>query len=382
MKKALFFLSVLCMGLASCGRMAKESIPELSTCGIDILDNTYDYFCTPYDLNACKPLVLINTRDGWVARYGGSEASDSLTLKPVTYTGEYGETLFYFEEYYAGKRNGKYVFDNETFDMDASMHYLYYVTESGTDSIRFSAKRVDKSAIETNPFLLSEEEIASYDGHYDGALYAGRLLYEIYANPEATLRNGVAYDSDVFSTLSEDGNVRIYNIYYSLDGHGLGNLIDFSILQYKTNEGISIVAGFSNILYDFVLEEGTFEPNFAHADTSQIFTAAIDGKTNYLVETEWWDEQPVSKGTGGQIGTLENAISLSAFRIINGKFEPVNLFEGVPIIVRTADKDDLMDNDDSNPFNFFYNNKTRELIIPIIGEKDYSFWGSYDTLKL
>lgn len=74
--KKLVIIIVVCITFASCGRIKPAGVG-----GADNTDNVYAFFCMPENLHFCKPLVIISTENGWVARYGGSEASDSLILE-------------------------------------------------------------------------------------------------------------------------------------------------------------------------------------------------------------------------------------------------------------------------------------------------------------
>lgn len=374
MKKILPFLAIAVVFLSSCGQGKSDRNVIVNSCGISLLDEKYAFFCTPTNPHLCKPLVIINTSNGWVARYGADTSTDSLLLQPVRGLDDDGDSMFYLAEYYEGRLNGTYRFDKDYWDMDGICNRMYYTPEGSDKSVEFMTYSVSTYVVRNNPFLLGDSafEVQGYELYCEHAGdKARRLLYEIYIDSRNTLRKGLNYD-DVYTSMSSDGKMRYYNLYYQLCGNGHGNLIDFSAMQYSDKGSVYYISNFNNVLFDMLEEEGSFTPNFAHGDTSAIYVANINGKTYYLVETRWWDEMPMP--IEGEFMQNE-VVSLTAFRISGGKMEPVNLFNGAPIMVRVADKV-------TRGMHFRYDDATKTLSIPLINPDDYSFRGEYETLRL
>ena len=368
MKKLLFIL-ISTVLLASCSQNRQKDS------GSDADEMDFGFcaaFCTSQIQGLCKPLVIIKTPDGWVARYGGSKASDSLWLQPRYIVNADGDSLLSFVEFYEDERNGVYVFDNIFSFDDYNQGSIYYMAENGNDTIRFDAYLMSSFAKDSNPFTLpdSVRNSSEYAFRHAGAT-GERMLYEIYSNPDGTIKNGLPYD-EVYNAVSPDGMVRYYNTYYHLAGNGHGNLIDFSVLQYVSDDESFCIPDFSNNLFELIYEEGSFTPDFGHADTSYIFTADIDGKVYYLIETHWWDEvQTLNPESIPQ----NYIVSLAAFTISEGRFLPANIIDGAPVVVCVAAQA-------SEPMHFSYNNSTKELLVPHIDPLSHNFSGRYEKLVL
>lgn len=374
MKKNILILSAIVIALVSCKTTEKCDSVKVSSSGIEFLDKTYAFFCTPEIATQCRPLVLLNTPDKWVARYGGNrnDTPDSLFLQPYHNVDNEGDSVICFVEYYKDKPNGIYVLDKNYIDLDENYGRLFYLPEGSDDTIVYSCFRVSTFVADTNPFTLPEEvrESSRFVHEHCGA-DAQRLLYEMYVDPYRVLRDGTSYE-DVLHSLSPDGRAAIHSLYYYLGGNGHGNLIDFAVLQYITDKGPCYVQDFGSVLYDLMEEEGSFSPNFGHADSCLLDIAYIDNKVYYLVETVWWDEVSYEDEQGF---AQNHVVSLAAFTIENEKFIPAAIFEGAPIIVRIADSK-------TQDMHFHYYPNNRVLRIPHVDSEDHSFTGQYDTMQL
>lgn len=376
--KRLVMATIACLVLTACS--GRKTYPGKGAANVD---GVYAFFCMPENLHFCKPLVIINTDDGWVARYGGSEASDSLRLETAVDVDAAGDTTICFIEYYDGKRNGKYIQCSNDYYMDESRMVVMYVGEGSKDTMHFHCTFMQKFQTHIDPVETIRKLNESYEYHLthfnDIAMWA---LYNIYNRPEITLATGLdfpwqeedQYRYNVTSVGSLDKRVRIYNTYYGLNGNGHGNTVDYSILQYENGEGgISCIPDFSSFVFDYVYETGAFRPNFGHADTFNIYVATLDKGKYYLVETSWWDEVPTYFGETDYL--QQNVVSLSAFSIRGGKFLPVNLFGGKPVVVCVADSI-------TKDMHFFYDDNTKTIKVPHVNPSEYIFSGQYDVIKL
>ena len=368
--KIIFFMAMLCAVTTSCKQQAVKE-PDLS--------NIEAIYCMPTDPGKCLPLEIVRTADGWQARYSGAPSNQTLQLKPRYEVDEYEDSTIVLDEYLQDKPNGKYVFEKYAGEVLYTYQRVSYISGSGKDTIDFMGTIVWKDFIfiDQRNFKESVKKIAS---HPDGGAGYGsderdvNLTHLLHSNPESFTGSYKGIE-DIDYKGSSDRQLRLYRLYSRSGGNGLGAIFNNMPLQYKTDYGIVTLNDISSYLYSRL--EVFSDANFPFEDGYNVLQATLSGKTYYLIEVDYTDLQPVPHIRGDKELWLNDAIVLFAFHIDNNRLKPAKILEGKSCIeivnYRTPDKKEV---------HFRYDDKTKELQVPIVRNMTQGFTGQYWKIRL
>lgn len=363
-KKILFFIAISSLLVTSC---KQESEPDL--------DDIKVIYCTPADLTQSLPLELVNTADGWQAKYIGVASKERILLKPRFSLDEYGDTLITFDEYVGGNHNGCYTLSCRT-DMFSSNRELYYCSSSREDTITFFARIISEGDIYINAQdakgsftkLLNEREKHSTGGSEQIDI---NLTYLLHTNPDAFAYSVDGYD-EFESVISEDRQLGFYHFTNWIAGNGIGSHFDTIVAQYKTKSGIVTLDDFFILLLCRLNE---FESaGFPYCSRLNVMQATIKGKTHYLIETVYSDPEPTFFSTG-DYSMKAYDLALFAFTLNNGKLMPSNILNGKSMI-------ELVSVDFDDHIHFKYDDKKKTLQIPQLNTITHEFTGKYRGINL
>lgn len=367
--KLLYFLAFACIVLSSC--KGKET-------PVTELNNVTVIYCSPLRFDESLPLSIVNNGNSWEAFYGNPDEKDGIPLKL-----KYGKTeseyekLFVFDEYTNGKLAGSYqVPEDYQWDDDDDIWGCMYIDAESKKKTKYITTTIHEGDIFINPWHV-EPAIKLISDYQDGMVTSFpdrgvlNLSYLLHNNPEGALEyNKFPKDGPLHVRTSIDGKVRTYVTYY-ITGNGHGAYQTFAAIQYKGEKEVFVLDDFDSLCYGYFKEfDGA---NFADCRLDiPIYEAHLGGKTFYLIEIAFHDEVPVEFENTDHI-FKSDACALFAFSIEKGKLMPAKIMDGKSMIEIVAEEGDT-------PLQFKYDDKSKELSIPII--KDYSFEGAYRKIKL
>ena len=360
----LFILAFFTTVISSCKH---EEAPDLS-----FVETIY---CTPQDPSTCLPLEIVNTKDGWQAIYIGTPSKDIISLKPQYYNLTDNDTTIVFEEYLNGKLNGSYIFPNITERDESDLFpYILYESEDGEKSVRF-----DGIVVRKNDLVIDNRDITNsmncilnskdvFKGKYGPERRDINFEYLIHSNPLTLIEPYINTDDFQVST-SPDGKFRIYLLRSWIGEETLSKPFYFIPVQYMTNLGVITLSDISSCMYDqlrYFKEAASPKMN-----NIVVLQASLHGRTFYLVEALYQDLTPMSFSKDFKIYTL----ALYAFSIEKGKLVPSKILEGKTVIEVGFEYENSI-------IHFKYDDKTKELQVPIVDSTGDSFTGKYRVLKL
>lgn len=357
------FFPLISLCFSSCN---KEKEPDLSN--IEII------YCTPDEPSKCLPLEIRNSTNGWQAKYIGSHSAESIRLQPRYSIDKSGDTLIIFDEYLEGKIHGYYSFGKINRKDNGFHNEMSYYRNSGKKFMTFSATIVCK-----NDLFIGKEDIpeaiktiSSYyefsDLDYSISQRDLNVIHLIHSNPN-TLTYPFDKDGLFETSTSPNRLLRTYR-YHSGGGNHFTANYDVSILQYKTEDTIMVLDNFSWLLFKRLRKDSS-DAMWPICFELKVNQATFDCQTYYLIEAAFvaYSEDKYLTTTS------EESIALFAFSIENGKLTPANIFAGKSII-------QLNDLSIFNDVHFNYNDRTKELQVPIFGKNDNKFTGKKQIIKI
>lgn len=369
--KLFCLLALTSVFFTSCKEEKQEKEPDLSF--IEII------YCTPDEPSKCLPLEITNTSDGLKARYIGASSDQALTLKPRYEVDESGDSIVVLDEYLEGEKNGKYVLEKYPTDIYSEVYRdLQYISADAKDTIPFCANIIGKEDIfiDYRDFSGSIRKIQKHDDNDPAGCGSARrdlnILHLLHSNP-LTFTESYEGVEGIWTSTSEDGIFRAYRIYCWSGGNGFSATYCMSPIQYKTDSGIITLSDISGLLYNRLVEfDGA---NFPKESDINVIQATLRGKTYYMIEVAYFDPQPVRFIENRDNLFKTNDLALFAFSIENNKLTPAKILGGKSIIEVVT-----MDGDES--IHFKYDDKTKELQVPTVNPKDYTFTSKYKTIKI
>ena len=372
MRIKLFYIwAFACIVLSSC---KEKEVP------VTELNNVSVIYCSPLRFDESLPLSIVKYGNNWEAVYGNPNEKDGIPLKL-----RYGKTdskyskSFVFDEYANGKLSGSYQVPKDyQWDDDDDIWECMYIDAEGKKKTKYITTTIHEGDIFINPWNVEYAFKLISDFHEGGDTSfpdrgALNLSYLLHNNPEGALDyNNFPKDEDasLHVTTSKDGKVRTYITYY-ITGNGHGAFQTYAAIQYKGEKEVFVLDYFDSLCYGYLKEfDGA---NFADCRLDiPIYEAHLGGKTFYLIEIAFHDEVPVEFENTDHI-FKSDACALFAFSIEKGKLMPAKIMDGKSMIEIVAEES-------ATPLQFKYDDKSKELSIPII--KDYSFEGAYRKIKL
>lgn len=367
MKTKLFFLTALLSAVfVSCNQDKEADIDYIKV-----------IYCTPYDLTESLPLEIVNTPEGWQAKYVGASSKEVIRLKPRFILDEYGDSIITFEEYVDEKLNGSYTFSRDV-DLFPSCQQIYYVNAQRKDTVEFYARVIEEAAVFIDERNAAESMNYLIEYSKENPPGTGsdcrdvNLAYLFHTNPKTFTYK--FKNSDEFSAVtSEDGMLRIISSYCWTGGNGMGSSMTNLTAQYKTNNGIVTLDGFSTILYCRMPEfDGANFPNNCRLN---ILQATLNGKKHYLIEAVYSDPVPMFFDRESQEQFKTDDLALFAYTIEKGKLVPSNILEGQSVI-------ELVSEECGDDIRYKYDDKTKQLQIPVLNPKTHAFTGQYRTIQI
>ena len=361
--KLLFILAFFTTVISSCKH---EEEPDINF--IEII------YCTPDNPGKCLPLEITNSADGWQAKYIGSLSGGLISLKPRYSLDKSGNTLIVFDEYLEGKKQGYYSFGKIQRKDNDFPHEMSYYRTSGKKVMTFSATIVCKNDLfigkkdipEAIKTISSYYELYNFD--YNTNQRDLNIIHLIHSNP-----NTLTYPFDkcgLFETsTSPNSLLRTYR-YHSGGGNHFTANYDVSILQYKTGDTMMVLDNFSWLLFQR-LRKDSADAVWPICFNLEVDQATSGSHTYYLIEAAFVAYSEDQYFTV----TSEESIALFAFSIENGKLTPANIFAGKSIIELNG----LSTNDD---IHFKYDDKKKELRVPVLDKNDNKFTGKYEVIKI
>lgn len=367
MKTKLFFLTALLSAVFVSCNQDKEAD----------LDYIKVIYCTPYDLTESLPLEIVNTPEGWQAKYVGASSKEVIRLKPRFILNEYGDSLITFDEYVDEKLNGSYTFTRDV-DLFSSCRRIYYVNAESKDTVKFYARVIEKSAvfIDERNAAGSMKTLMQYRKENPPGTGSDcrdvNLAYLFHTNPKTFTYK--FKNSDEFSAVtSEDGMLRIFSSYCWTGGNGMGSCMTYLTAQYKTKNGIVTLDGFSAVLLRRMSEFG--DANYPNNCRLKILQATFNGKKHYLIEALYSDPAPMFFDRETQEHFKANDLALFAYTIEKGKLVPSNILKGQSVI-------ELVSEECGDDIRYKYDDKTKQLQIPVLNPKTHAFTGQYRTIQI
>lgn len=341
------------------------------------LDYIKVIYCTPYDLTKCLPLEIANTPEGWQAKYVGSSSKEVIRLKPHFILDEYGDSIIMFDEYVDEKLNGSYTFSRGV-DLFPSCREIYYVNAQSKDTVEFCARVIERNAvyIDERNVAGSMKELMQYRKETPSGTGSDcrdvNLAYLFHTNPK-TFTYKFKNNDEFAAVTSKDGMLRIFSSYCWTGGNGMGSWTTNLTAQYKTKNGIVTLDWFSTILLCRMSEfDGA---NFPENCRLNILQATLNGKNHYLIEAVYSDPVPMFFDKETQEQFKADDLALFAYTIEKGKLVPSNILEGQSVI-------ELVSEGCGDDIRFKYDDKTKQLQIPVLNSKSHTFTGQYSTIQI
>lgn len=360
--------SLSCLALLSC---VEERKPDLSF--VDVI------YCTPDNPAKCLPLEITNTSEGLRARYIGASSDQELTLRPRYEVDEAGDSTIVLDEYLDGKSNGKYIFVEDPTDIYYRVYQdVQYVSADTKDTITFGANIIGKEDIfiEYRDFPRSVRKIQEHGINDPVGCGSARrdlnILLLLHSNPLSFTESYEGIE-DMSAFMSEDGIFRVYFVDCYSGGNGMSASYRMIPAQYKIDSGIITLSDISGLLYNRLVE--FHGANFPKESDINVIQATLNGKAYYMIEVAYFDPQPAPFIYGNEDYYKTNALVLFAFSIENKKLTPAKILGGKSII-------ELVNMDGDENIHFKFDDKTKELQVPIVNPKDHTFTGKYNTIKL
>lgn len=368
--KQLFILVPLCTILFSC-----QQKKELDLGPIEII------YCSPSDPAKCLPLEIKHSADGWQAKYVGSKSKEAISLKPRFSQGEFDDSIIVFDEYLNGMINGSYAFENNSPAVNYTdpFHHVVYKSASGGKSFSFFSITIykDDIFIDNRDIKDSFSKIMNYDEDDPPGRGSERrdvnIAYLLHSNPQTFTYPFKNIDEDFEVITSKDKQLRIYKYYCWDGGNGMSASYNNAMAQYMTQKGIITLDDFEHSIYKRLKDfDGA---NFPKCTRFRIIQATLKEKTHYLIETAYFDPQPMPFVEGSDDFYKTDDLALFAYHIEKGKFIPSKILGGKSMIELVNTGCD--DND-----HFKYNDTTKELSIPIVNTKTHALTKKYRTIKI
>ena len=362
----LFILAFFTTVISSCKH---EQVPDLSF--VEVI------YCTPDNPANCLPLEITNTSEGLRAKYIGASSDQVLTLKPHYEVDKTGDSTIVLDEYLDGENNDKYIFkDNQTDIYDKVYRAIKYI--NGKDTISFCGSMISKGDvfIDIRDFSGSINKIINHDDNDPDGHGSERrdlnLLHLLHSNP-MTFTESFEGIEDISAITSKDGMFRAYFVNCWSGGNGASASYRMIPIQYKTDYGILTLNDISRMLYNQLKEFNG--ANFPIETSLDILQATLKGKTYYMIEVAYYDPQPAPFVYGRDDYYKTNALTLFAYSIENKKLTPAKIFGGKSMI-------ELVNMDGDENIHFKYDDKTKELQVPIVNPKNHAFTGKHKIMKI
>lgn len=364
------FLIATCFIIVSCQRQ------EYKETDLSFIEAIY---CTPYDISQCLPLEIVKTSDGWQAKYSGAPTNEPLLLKPRFAISEEGDSTIIFDEYLQGKINGRYEFEHAYGEFFDSYQIIKYTNSEKKDTTLFHATVIKKDFIFIDQRNFSES-VEKITNHPLGGYGIGteerdvNFKYLMHNNPETFTGSYKGFENlDVVD--SPDKKLRIYRLSQYNGGNGIGCEYYILPVQYKTDYGIITLDDISlQIFNQFDLFSNS---NFPVEYRFNILQASLFGKTYYMIDIDYIDPRPAAFPDNNDL-IMTSAMTLSAFHIDKGRLKPAKIFNGESFIELVfQDRGDDMAN-----AAFKYDEKKKELQVPIVNKTTHQLTGKYRTIKI
>ena len=364
MRRLLFPLILLCTIISSCQQEKEER--DLGFVQV--------IYCSPTNPTKCLPLEITQVDDGWEAKYIGAPTGGSIKIQPRLSINESGDTIWAFDEYHNGKVQGYYSFGGiKRQDNDIFKKMTYY-NSRGEEKMTFHTCIVCKDDI-----FIEEENIPAainsighhetiFDFRYSTDQRDINTTYLLHSNPN-TISYQFKKDDILDTSTSQDQKLRTYR-YISGGGMHPTSNYDISFLQYKAGNIVMTYDHFSSYLFSR-LRKSSRKDVWPICDSLHVEQVPNQSDNFYLIEAIY----SVYHDNGSYpIMDLNESVALFAFRVNKGKLTPVNILEGKSFI----EFDDLSIFDHVH---FEYNDKTKELKIPIL-DRNKRFTDMYRTIKV